>query len=949
MQFASSLEEPLTGPASVDDSIPTPESVIGHVMGDGAVRYESMVRYLRALDEASPLVSLTPYAHTHEGRPLYYLTITSPQNHAKLAAIQADNAKLSDPRQLGSMEEGTKIVNSLPGIAWLAYAIHGDELSSTDAAVQIAYYLAAGTDENTERLRDELVIHIDPLMNPDGRERYLSQLEHLQGRIPNADYQAMQHAGLWSAGRGNHYLFDLNRDWLMQVHPETQGRAREFLKWHPHLLVDSHEMGPLETYLFDPPREPFNVDLSPGNLTWRRKFSADQARSFDRYGWSYYTQDWYEEWYPGYTNAWANLLGAVGILYEQAGVDGTMVRQAAGTTLTYRRAVHHHIVGTLANLESLRVNRRELLRDYFQDRQWAVGLGQNQNANGNSAFLVPIPASVDRSRVNRFVELLQRQGIEVSISTQPVQAKKVTSLWGETSEESVFPPGTLVVRSRQPHRRLLHAILSFDPHMPESFLKEERKELENRRSSRIYDITAWNLGMAYGLEASWAGQVNDAASAPFVPLAPASKVSSGGTVGYGYLISAQDGDIYRAIGRLMDHGCKVRSGSEPFRVGGWDYPRGTALMRVAENPPHLGSLVSDLTADLSVDVREVDTALSESGPDLGTNGKFVLLQQPRVAIASQWPISTTSFGWNWHVLDVRAEIRSSPVNVVAIPEMDLRKYNVLILPSSDSNEGLAGVLTESARRKLRTWVEAGGTLIAIGDSAAFVAGKDRGLSAVRLREEVLDQLPVYEEALKWERAARSIKVDPAQIWGTAPPAPATPAAAGGPQDKATHTPNPGGEAKPDIEALKRIDERLRSFMPTGAIVRAELDGDHWLTIGLADTSALGVSDLPVLLSGPHAFLSTYPVTTPVRLTSESVPTNGTSAGRQFRLSGLLWPEARERWRDTAYATVERVGQGQIILFASDPFFRGYFEGSGRLLLNAIVLGPGFGTSAPIPW
>ncbi|MHC4109161.1 MAG: M14 family zinc carboxypeptidase, partial [Planctomycetota bacterium] len=293
---------PFVDPATLDPRIPAPESVIGHDVGETAVRYDDLVRYLRALADSSDMIKMTAYAQTHEGRTLYYLTITSHRNHTRLEAIKADNAKLADPRQLRGDAEARRILENLPGVAWMAYAIHGDELSSTDAAMQVAYQLVAGTDTATKNLRDQLVIHIDPLMNPDGRERYLAQLQTLQGEVANPDYQAMQHSGLWSAGRGNHYLFDLNRDWLPQVHPETRGRAAVILPWNPHLVVDSHEMGSLDTYLFDPPREPINVNLAESALKWRRQFSADQAAAFDRHGWSYYTREWYEEWYPGYTN-----------------------------------------------------------------------------------------------------------------------------------------------------------------------------------------------------------------------------------------------------------------------------------------------------------------------------------------------------------------------------------------------------------------------------------------------------------------------------------------------------------------------------------------------------------------------------------------------------------------------------------------------------------------------
>jgi len=911
-------------PANLDPAIPAPEAVIGHAVGEKAVRYPALVRYLRTLAESSPAVTLTPYAQSHEGRALYYLTITSPANHARLAAIKADNAKLADPRTLRDRSEAERIIDRLPAVAWMAYAIHGDELSSTDAAMQLAYQLAAGTDAATAQLRDELVMHIDPLMNPDGRERYLSQLAPLTGMVPNPDYQAMQHRGLWSAGRGNHYLFDLNRDWLMQVHPETRGRAAAILSWNPHLLVDSHEMGALSTYLFDPPREPLNPYVSKTLMDWRRRFGTDQARAFDRHGWSYYTGEWHEEWYPGYSNAWGSLLGAVGLLYEQAQANAASVKQASGQVLTYRETVHHQLTSSLANLETLRANRREVLRDYLADREWAVS-DQGPLAE---VFLLPPPGGRDRSTFNRFLELLRHHRIETAVAQAALEAEDVVDIWGERVERRTLPPGTLVVHSAQPHRRLLHAALGFDPHMTDAFLTDERKELENHRSSRIYDVTAWNLPMAYGLEAYWAKRADIPSATPASVLPNPERPVFDDRAYYGFLIDGADVDVYRALVRLLDRDCKPRVASKPFKIGGQDYSPGTILLRALENPSDLPKVLSDVLGNLGLDVRPTETALCQEGPDLG-GGRFHLLQPPRVAIASQWPTASTSFGSTWYLLDARVGLRTSPVNIQRLRNLDLRKYNVLILPNVRGRGTLAGVLDERTVVEIKTWVEAGGTLIAVGSAAAFVADAERGLSNVRLKRDVLDQLAVYEEAVERERAARHVHVDPAQVWGTQRPA--SPPEEETPTDDAGKPPAKDG-AKPDQDALRRADEWQRLFHPQGCVAAASLDPEHWLCFGLQDR-------LPVLIGGDCAYMSRHPVATPVRLLDEP----------QLRLSGLLWPEARQRWANTAYVTVESVGRGQIILFSGDPFFRGYYEGTGRLLLNAVLLGPGMGTDTPLPW
>lgn len=907
---------------SFDPSVPTPESVVEHVMGDGAVRYDSAVRYLKTLADASPFVTMTPYAESHEGRTLYFLTISSEANHTRLDQIKADNAKLADPRTIRDEAEAGRIVDSLPGIAWLAYSIHGDELSSTDAAVQLAYQLAAGTDESTRRLREDLVIHIDPFMNPDGRERYLSQLQHLTGKVSNPDYQAMQHSGLWSAGRGNHYLFDLNRDWLMQVHPETRGRAARILEWNPHLVVDSHEMGSLDTYLFDPPRQPINSNLSDGTLTWRRRFSADQANAFDQHAWSYYTREWYEEWYPGYTNSWTSLLGAIGILYEQAGVNAASVKQAAGNVLTYREAVHHHFVSSLANLESLRENRRAIIRDYLADRRWAI----DPERSGTDTLVVPPPP--DRTRFTRFMDLLSRHGMEFGLSVGGFAANDVVDIWGNRSDIKRMPAGSLIVRAAQPRRRLVSAMLDFDPHMTDSFLHDERKDIENHRGSQVYDITAWNLCMAYGLEAYWAKSVMAVVTEAPAPLARSRPDVS---PGYGYLIDGADSDVYRAVVRLLNSECKVRIATQRFSVSGLDFENGTVLLRNNENPDDVDERVRQALDGLDVDLHGTDTALAESGPDLGGR-RFSLLEPPRIAIASQFPISATSFGATWHLLDARTELRVSPINIQRLGRADLRKYNVIVLPSARSGGALSAVLNKGAISRLKSWIEAGGTLIAVGGSAGFLADKDRGLSSVRLRRDVLDELAVYDEALERERSARNVQVNPDSVWGTDTEETDSEDSDDDSKSKSK------GRAKSDTDSLKRTDSFQRMFGPSGAMVAADVDDEHWLCFGVLPRMN-GVKKLPVLVSGSRVLMSKYPVETPVRLAGKD----------ELRLSGLLWPEARERMAHTAYVTAERVGNGQIILFASDPFFRGYLEANGRIYLNAMIYGPGLGARQSVPW
>ncbi len=928
-EWSAGRHEPFADPQTLDATLPTPASVLGHEVGDRAAQYEGAVAYLEALAESSPFVTMQPYGQTHENRTLYYVTITSEANHRHLAQIKADNERLADPRKLNGEEDARRLLETLPGVAWLAYGIHGDELSSTDAALMVAHALAAGTDEKTRRMRDELVVHIDPMVNPDGRVRYLAQLEQLSGKVPNTDYQALQHNGLWSAGRTNHYLFDLNRDWLAQVHPATRARSREIIAWHPHLLVDSHEMGSLDSYLFDPPREPFNNNLSDTNHVWRRRFSADQAAAFDQHGWSYYTREWYEEWYPGYTNAWANLQGTIGLLYEQAGVNGAAIRQRSGKLLTYREAVHHQYVSSLANLETLRSNRRAILQAYLSDRQWAV----SPERSGEEVFLVPPTA--DRARLNRFVGSLAAHAIEYGFATAAFGASDVTDPWGDEQESVEFPEGTLIVRAAQPHRRLLTAILEFDPRLSDAFLLEERRDLENHRGTRLYDVTAWGLSLAYGLPAVWAKSADDVVTREDASGASTTVETDGG---YAFLIDGASSDVYRAVVRLFERGCNVRVATKPFATNGRHFAPGTLLLRKHENEQELGPLLVSVAKELAIEVVALDSALVESGTDLGGR-RFRLLTAPRVAIASQWPTAATSFGATWHLLDDRLRLRVSPVNIQSLGRVDMRRYNVLILPHVRSTGSLSGVLSKPVLTGLKSWVEAGGTLIAYGNTAAFLASKERGMSRVRLRRDVLDKIDVYEEALARERAAREVSIDPQLVWGNGDAGDReAERESEDPSEANKKTGNSDEGQSKDVEARKRRDQWLRLFRPQGVFVRADIDEQHWLNYGLVGPE--GQEDrLAVLLSGSHVLMAHHPVAVPARL----APAN------DLRVAGLLWPEARERWGGAAYATVERVGRGQVVLFATDPFYRGFLEATGRMLQNAVLLGPGAGTSQPVPW
>ena len=235
---------------------------------------------------------MVEYARSHENRPLYAVYISSEENINRLDDIKKDVIKLSDAREIND-SRANKLIDKLPAIAWLAYSIHGNETSGADAALGLIYHLIASTDKEIINMLSEMVVIVDPMMNPDGRDRFAKSLEQYRGVAPSYDDQSLIHTGDWPYGRTNHYYFDLNRDWIYLTQPETQGRVALINQWRPQILVDAHEMGPQDTFMTGPAREPINKNMSENIIKWGNIFAQDQGSEFDKRDWRFYTGEWH--------------------------------------------------------------------------------------------------------------------------------------------------------------------------------------------------------------------------------------------------------------------------------------------------------------------------------------------------------------------------------------------------------------------------------------------------------------------------------------------------------------------------------------------------------------------------------------------------------------------------------------------------------------------------------
>jgi len=893
-----------------DPTVPKPNDLLRYPIGQWPLRYGELVDYLEALGASSgKRVKIESHGQSYEGRALYNVFISSEENIANLEQLRLAMNRLAEPSENASAREIDSLARVLPAFAWMGYSIHGDELSGVDAATQLIYQLAAGTDSATMRLLENVVVIIDPTQNPDGRERYLAMIESYRSQVPNYNRFAMQHSGVWPYGRGNHYLFDLNRDWILVRNQETRSKLATILKWHPQLTVDGHEMGSNATFLFGPPGEPINYNTPSNYLKWAQVFGDDQAAAFDSHAWPYYIKEWAEQWYPGYGSAWSTFFGSIGILYEMASVDGQFVKQQDDYLLTYHEAVNKQFTSSLSNLTTLAGNRTPILRDYSQARRQIIEEGRRSKLS----FL--FKPDRDEIKMQRFVQCLLDQGIEVRRAGEAFTVASATDMYGKKVSSLSMPAGSYIVSTDQTQGALAKAALEPDPRLKYEFLKEERREIEKFEGSKMYEVSTWSLPLAYALDAystTSAAPVN-AERVTEVTLSPGRLIESGAQFGFAIDMVGEKTDL--ALAALFQEDLVVYCSAKAFTLEGRSFSPGALVIRKRGNPDNLPQILEGIAHEVGIEIYGINTGRSEKGSYLGAE-TFQLLQKPRIGLVAGEGIGGGSFGTIWYTIDQELELPHSLLTLSQLGHTNLELYNVLIIPSSwGPLDAYAG---DGARRTIREWVQNGGTLICMDNSAAWAADTSAGLSQVRLRHQVLDKLQDYDLSLTRERQAESPEVDTLALWY--------------PEKVPVDTSKKEKPPSPSLEEAKRIDEWQRRFFPRGVIMRAELDTEDWLSFGLGKS-------LPVNLETDDAFLAKAPVKTVARLAPEN----------ELRISGLLWPEARARWANTAYATRESVGRGQIILFATHPNFRAYFYGSRQMLVNAILLGPGFGAGFEGPY
>ena len=679
-------------PLQAQTRIPSPQDVLGYGLGERFTEHAAIVRYLETLAASVPNMRIRRYGTTNEGRPLLQVLIARPDRMDRVDELLRTNRELANPQTTEA--RAREIAATNPAVVYFSYGVHGNESSSPEAAMWTAWSLVNGA-EAVRGVLDSLIVVIDPAVNPDGRDRYVMWYRSARGVTPNPNPESREHSEPWPGGRTNHYYFDLNRDWAWASQVETRARLATWDYWTPQVHVDFHEMSPNSSYFFFPAAAPINPMYPPHILRWGKYFGDANAAAFDQRGWAYFTGENYDLFYPGYGDSWPALLGAIGMTYEQAGGGsaGQAFRRTDGQILTLHDRAEHHWVAGQATLRGAAQRKSELLLDFARFYR-TVGEGLPD------VLLVP---GKEETRVAALVNLLRRQGIEVERADRPFKVGAQPHA-GFARREN-FPPGTFRIRARQPRGRLAVTLLQ-----PETVLD----------ATFSYDVSAWSLPYAYGVEAHRAERVPEANwTAVRDTLArPPSIVEMTGQP-YAYLVPPAVA-AWPQLTRFLELGGRAIALDEGATVNEKAWPAGTILL------PRLGvdSLAQKLRqSGLMAFAWPITTGRATSGKDLGTAESYPL-EIPRLALITGESVNSASYGAHWFFLENTVKLPFDAVAAAALENARLDRYQVIVAPEMSRPN-------DRTIEAVKRWVQAGGTLIAVGNGARNLAAP---IAEIKLRE-----------------------------------------------------------------------------------------------------------------------------------------------------------------------------------------------------------------------
>lgn len=665
--------------------IPSPDEFLGYPLGSKFTPHYKVVEYYKKVTASAKNIQLQTYGKTYEGRELLLAVISDEANMNRLEQIRTSNLALAN-----ADKNASKMANQ-PAILWLSYNVHGNEANSTETSMKVLYTLAKAEDSNTKAWLKNTVVIIDPCLNPDGRDRYVVNYNQVSGKIPNPDPSAREHTEPWPGGRPNHYYYDLNRDWAWQTQIETQQRIVAYHKWMPQVHVDFHEQSYNEPYYFAPAAEPVHQDIT----AWQREFQVtvgkNNAKYFDQNGWQYFTKERFDLLYPSYGDTYPLYNGAIGMTYEQGGIRaGLAVITNDGDTLTLKDRIDHHFTTSMATLETVATHSYKLVTEFKKYFEQSVS-----NPPGNYKTYVVKAQNI--SRLRKMAELLKKNNIAFSFGAD----KTLTGFNFETQKTESFKVdrNDLVLNLQQP-KAVLASVL-FEPQTVVT-------------DSNTYDITAWALPYAYGLNAY---AVKESITGSFNGIEDLKTNVPVIDKPYAWVLPWNAVADAKTLVALQNEKVKVRIAEEGFTVGSKTFPAGSLLVYRAENErivKNFNQLLTKIARDYKTTFYPIASGFVDKGKDFGSS-VYRMLSAPKIGLVTGQETSSQSVGEIWHFFEQELDYPISMLTTQSLAYLDINKINTLILPD--------GSYTDKVAEQLASWVNSGGKLILVEDAIGAMIGK----------------------------------------------------------------------------------------------------------------------------------------------------------------------------------------------------------------------------------
>ena len=655
--------------------IMSPTEFIGEKYGKQFSPHHRLVDYFQHVDEASPKVKLIQYGETNEGRPLYIAIVTSEKNHKNLEDI-----RLTNLQNIGMTDQAPKTTIE-KSIVWLSYSVHGNEAGGSESSMNVIYQLT-GADAEINGWLDETIVIIDPSLNPDGYSRYSHWVKGSSGKKLHPELTDVEHMEPWPGGRVNHYLFDLNRDWAWQTQVETQQRIIQYNRWMPHVHADLHEMGFDDHYYFAPAAEPYHKTITD----WQREFQFDVGRNhakyFDEKGWLYFTREIFDLLYPSYGDTYPIFNGSIGMTYEQAGhgMSGRSIRLGNGKDLILQDRIDHHTTTSLSTIEVTANNRADVVENFKNYFQQSV-----KNPVGEFKYYVVKKGEL----TDEFTELLDKNAIEFSYIDESANVNGY-SFFSGNNQKSNTSQGDIFISAYQPKSTLLQVFM------------EERPVLAD---SVTYDITSWNIPLAYQLNAfGFTSNPNLKLTKTKPNTLTKAEVGS-----YGTAIKWNNNfDAKIFLSRALQAGINVKSAQKPIDLGDVKLQRGDLIILNFDQKDYTNvkAEIQRLAFELDLEISPIKSGFAVSGSDLGGSG-LTRIELPKVLTFFGNGVHANAYGQVWNYFENIIEYPISRVNINNFSGVDMTEFNTIILP-----DGYYSLSTEQ-NEQLSTWVENGGKLIAV--------------------------------------------------------------------------------------------------------------------------------------------------------------------------------------------------------------------------------------------